>query len=225
MLDALLDLVCPRLCAGCGRRGRSVCPTCADLLAGPAAARRPTPCPAGLPPVAAVADHDGAVRALLIAPKDRGRRDLAPHLGAALALAVARVSRGGAVVLVPMPSARAAVRRRGYDHCLLLARAAVRHLPPGSAAVPALERVRATADQAGLGADARAANLRGALGVRRRVAGALHRGDVVLVDDLITTGSSLAEAARALRAVGVEPAGAAVVAGRVKRLTRIGEEG
>ncbi|HVF21370.1 MAG TPA: phosphoribosyltransferase family protein [Mycobacteriales bacterium] len=225
MLDALLDLVCPRYCAGCGAHGASVCERCRLILGAPARLRRPTPCPPGLPRVAAVADHDGAVRELLIAHKDRGRRDVGAALGVALARAVRHLADGTPLLLVPSPSSASAVRARGYDHALLLARAALPHLPRGSAAVAALERVRRTADQSGLGAGARAANVSGAVRVRRRFAPVLHGHQVVVVDDLMTTGATLAESARALRAAGVEPIGAAVVAGRVKRRTRIGEEG
>ncbi len=226
MLDALLDLLCPRECAGCGARGAGVCARCAGSVLDPRPRwRRPTPTPTGLPRVSAVADHDGAVRQLLIAHKDRGRRDVGVVLGAALARAAAPVAGGRPVLLVPVPSSPAAVRRRGYDHALALARAAVAHLPPGTAAIAGLERVRRTVDQAGLGAGARAANLAGAVGVRRQSLERLRALPVVVVDDLMTTGATLAEASRALRASGIEPLGAAVVAGRVKRLTRPGATG
>jgi predicted amidophosphoribosyltransferase len=73
----------------------------------------------------------------------------------------------------------------------------------------ALTGVRRRRDQVGLGRADRAANLAGSM----RAAGASRRlVDIVLVDDLTTTGSTLAEAARALRSVGVETLGAAVVA-------------
>lgn len=175
--------------------------------------------------MSAVADHEGVVRDLLISHKDRGRRDAGSALGAALARSVRPLVQDQPVLLVPVPSSPAACRRRGFDHALLLARAAARKLPAGSTAAPLLMRVRRTRDQAGLGAGERTANLAGAVAVHpgagRRVAGRR----VVVVDDLMTTGATLAEAIRALRAAGIEPLGAAVVACRVKRLPHIGGEG
>ncbi|MFE4646864.1 ComF family protein, partial [Streptomyces sp. NPDC056730] len=66
--------------------------------------------------------------------------------------------------------------------------------------LPVLRQRRAVADQTGLGARQRLANLSGALEVAAGGARLLEGGRVVLVDDLMTTGASLVEAARALRA-------------------------
>ncbi|EGX55497.1 hypothetical protein SZN_32561, partial [Streptomyces zinciresistens K42] len=107
-------------------------------------------------------------------------------------------------LLVPVPSARGAVRSRGHDPALRIARAAAGELR--RAGVPArvlavLRQTRWVADQSGLTSRQRLDNLAGALTVApdgaRLLAGG---GRVVLVDDLMTTGASLAEAARAVRA-------------------------
>ncbi|MFD5639002.1 ComF family protein [Streptomyces sp. NPDC127077] len=109
----------------------------------------------------------------------------------------------GPVLLVPVPSARWAVRARGHDPVRRIALAAGRELR--RAGTPArvlgvLRQRRAVADQSGLNSRQRAANVAGALEV---VAGGerllAEGGRVVLVDDLMTTGASLAEAARAVR--------------------------
>jgi ComF family protein len=212
-VDQLLDLLCPARCAGCCGPGRVLCTACGELLAGPAAGHSPTPRPTGLPPLTAAAMYDGAVRSALIAYKERGRVALARPLGDSLALAAAA---GDPDVLVPVPSSRAARRARGYDHVALLAAAAARALPHADV-VPVLVARRRTADQSGLGAVERAVNLAGALSVDTRHAAGIAGRRVVLVDDIVTTGATLAEAARALRGAGLEPVGAAVVAATMRR--------
>jgi predicted amidophosphoribosyltransferase len=84
---------------------------------------------------------------------------------------------------------------------------------PGVAARPLLAPTRSVADQAGLDTSGRARNLAGALAARRCADGLR----VVVVDDVVTTGATLAEATRALRAAGAEVLGAAVVAATVRR--------
>ncbi|MCW2646832.1 MAG: putative amidophosphoribosyltransferase, partial [Pseudonocardiales bacterium] len=99
---ALADLVLPRCCVGCGLPGRSLCLRCRPLEV----VRIDV---AGLPVVAAGA-YAGALRAALIAYKERSRRDLAGPLGELLATAVAV---GPAAVLVPVPCAARVARARG----------------------------------------------------------------------------------------------------------------
>ena len=113
--------------------------------------------------------------------------------------------------MVWVPSGRRALRRRGRDVTGDLAAEAARRLrAEGTAvrAVHALRQRRGVADQAGLTAPQRAANLRGAIEARAPVAGRR----IVLVDDVVTTGASLTEGVRALRAAGAEVVGAATVA-------------
>ncbi|MEW2509354.1 ComF family protein [Streptomyces sp. NPDC046870] len=116
--------------------------------------------------------------------------------------------RSGPVLLVPVPSARWAVRARGHDPVRRMALAAAGELrrtgtPARVAAV--LRQRRPVADQAGLDARRRLENLAGALEVSPGGGRLLGAGRVVLVDDLMTTGASLAEAARALREAAVSP--------------------
>ncbi|MGW4809791.1 ComF family protein, partial [Kitasatospora sp. NPDC004272] len=89
VLAALLDLLLPTRCAGCGSGLTGLCPPCRALLdgaaAGPAGPHRPPP---GLPPVHAAAPYAGPVRQLLLAHKERGALRLAGPLGTALAAAV-----------------------------------------------------------------------------------------------------------------------------------------
>ncbi|MER6916623.1 ComF family protein [Streptomyces sp. NPDC000594] len=205
--NEISGLVVPMVCGGCGASRTVLCAVCARELHGAAPFRvRPDPEPAGLPPVYASAVYADAVRAVLIAHKERGALGLARPLGAALARAVRAavpVAGAGPLVLVPVPSARWAVRSRGHDAGRRLARAAAGELRRAGERVtvlPLLRQRREVCDQAGLTAPERVANLSGALSTVPGAAGALTGARVVLVDDLMTTGASLTEAARAVRA-------------------------
>jgi predicted amidophosphoribosyltransferase len=187
---------------------------------------RPDPEPEGLPEVYAASAYADVVRALLLAHKERGAMGLAAPLGAALAAAVAAVPEvwggggggapfGRALLLVPVPSSRRAVAARGHDATRRIALAAARELRRGGrpARVAAvLRQGREVADQSGLSASERVANLAGALAVAPGAGRLLAGAPVVLVDDLMTTGASLVAAAIAVRAAGGDVAGAAVVA-------------
>ncbi|MFJ8887403.1 ComF family protein [Streptomyces sp. NPDC102402] len=205
----IAGLVLPVACGGCGRPRSELCEECAAALAAVPRRVRPAPEPAGLPVVHAAAPYENAVRAMLLAHKERGVLGLAGVLGGALAASV-RAGAGhagdeGPLLLVPVPSARRATAGRGHDPARRIALAATAELRRGGAGarvLAVLRQRRAVADQSGLGARQRHANLAGALAVADGGRKLLDGGRVVLVDDLLTTGSSLAEAARAVRAAG-----------------------
>ncbi|MFJ5263478.1 ComF family protein [Streptomyces sp. NPDC088387] len=227
----LTDLVLPAECGGCGTPRTVLCAQCRAALSGAAPRRvRPVPEPRGLPAVYAAGRYEDEVRATLLAHKERGALALAAPLGTALAGAVRAgldgaggntgVGAGGSVgggaggtgsqpvLLVPVPSARGAVRARGHDPARRIALAAASELR--RAGTPArvlavLRQRRPVADQTGLNSSRRLANLTGALGVAQGADGLLRGGRIVLVDDLMTTGASLTEAARTVReAISVE---------------------
>jgi predicted amidophosphoribosyltransferase len=223
--DAASDLLLGGRCAGCDRPGRRLCPACAAACVPRVGQAWPDPTPSGLLepapvlPIAA-ARYDGRIRELIVAAKEHGRfglvRPLGRLLAASIELALEWPGQAGAV-LVPMPSAPAVVRDRGHDAVLGLARVAARRLRRRGHDVrvrPVLRSVRAVRDQAGLSATARAANLDGAL---RAAVDPARGGPIVIVDDVITTGASAAEAARALRAVGGRPLAVATVAATPRR--------
>lgn len=231
----LTGLVLPAECAGCGRARTVLCPACRAALGGSTPRRvRPLPEPPGLPAVHAAARYADEVRAVLLAHKERGALALARPLGTALAGAV-RVGLGwgevgegegppppgsgpgpGPVLLVPVPSAPKAVRARGHDPARRIALAAAGELRGAGVSVrvaAVLRQRRVVADQSGLNSRQRLENLVGALVVVPGGARLLCGGSVVLVDDLVTTGASLAEAARAVRAAVAAERRAAGVAG------------
>jgi predicted amidophosphoribosyltransferase len=178
-----------------------------------------------LPVAAAV--YAGVVRELVVGFKEHERfglvRVLAPLLLASVECCLSQLPSGIApVTLVPVPSAPAAVRRRGHDAVARLARRCavlMRRRGHCVAVSRALSPAAAVLDQAGLSASARAANLDGALRLRRSVAGdrSLSR-PIIVVDDVITTGSSAAEAVRVLRTAGMDPVALATIAATRRRV-------
>ncbi|MBK6869468.1 MAG: ComF family protein [Burkholderiales bacterium] len=104
-----------------------------------------------------------------------------------------------APLVLPMPLSAERLAERGYNPAQLLAE----RLAPGRTRPDLLLRVRHGTPQRGLTRAERLRNVRGAFALDARHAGALQAQRVVLVDDVMTTGASLAEAARALRTAGV----------------------
>lgn len=209
---SLVDLVLPRRCAGCGNPGPALCSGCRP-------GGDPVPLGGAGVPVVAAGAYEDALRRAVLAYKERGRRDLARPLGELLADAVAGVVGvvGAArpppdLTVIPVPSSRAARAARGGDHLEPLARRAARRC--GLRVEPAaLSLVRRPADSAGLTVAARAANLDGAM----RAAPAPTGSIALVVDDVVTTGATLREAIRALRAGGWAVSGAATVAATPRR--------
>ena len=221
--DAFTDLFVGGRCAGCGAPGRSVCPACAAQLMAPARRRWPDPVPTGLAAPWSVAEYAGVVRELLNAHKEHRRYGLAGALGTALgeaAVSAVRAvsSRDGVpppVLLAPLPSQPAVVRRRGHDPVLRMTRvAAARAREDGvpTQVLACLRPARRVRDQSGLDAGQRQANLAGALRVPPRHTRLLRQRLVVVTDDIVTTGATATEACRALRAVGALVVGVATVA-------------
>ena len=234
--SATADLFLGAGCPGCGSPWWGACPDCrAHLRAQPTRLTAPTPAPAGFPLTATAGPYDDVHRGLLGAHKEDQALMLTALLGDRLAASVVELLtvRGVPVdepaILVPVPSAAAAVRERGFDATGVLAKRAVRRLSGDRPlrTVNLLAQHRGLADQSGLDATERAANLRGGLRLRRSgwppggwgTAGVRPDGPaLVVVDDLVTTGASLTEAARCLAEAGFEVLGAATVSATVRRL-------
>lgn len=215
---AALDLAFPATCAGCGREGAPLCDACLPALDARLALPGGTPMglpaeiPAPLLQLEWCAPFAGPVRAALHDLKYRGERRLAEPLGAAIARRWGRVGIGAQVV-VPVPVHAERERQRGYDQAVLIATAAAHRL--GLPFARALERGRATVAQFELDRGERAANVAGAFRVRvsdpRPTQTVVGRW-VLLVDDVVTTGATLAACAVALERAGVRAVSAIAVA-------------
>ncbi|WP_405092544.1 ComF family protein [Micromonospora sp. NBC_01392] len=223
----LTDLVLPTGCAGCAVRSPALrqgfCPRCvAELQALRPASTRPDPAPSGLPPCVALGPYGGALREGLLAYKERGRHGLARPLGALLAEVVAvAVGRPGPVTLVAVPDTTRAARARYGDHLERLVRPAAARLRAAGWPVRVLRPLRALPrpDSVVLDSAGRAAAAEAAFRLRRPGT-ATPAGTVVLLDDIVTTGATLAAVSRKLHRAGMTPKVAAVLAATQKRRPR-----
>lgn len=146
----------------------------------------------------------------MISHKEQGHLDLATPLGRLLAAATPAAGAATDLqvpVLVPVPSTRTSSRVRGHDHARRLAGAVGAVI--GVPVRPVLRWSRPVQDQAGLSALLRQVNVRGAM---RASGPAVPGAPAWLVDDVMTTGATLDEAARSLEAAGWRVVGVSVVA-------------
>jgi ComF family protein len=213
-LDALAVLF-PVDCAGCGASDRALCPACRAQLA-PHHERRllgdGTAVFSGL-------RYEGVVRRTILSLKEQGRTDVAGALAVPLAGTVAAAFSAASstaagldrplqgIELCTVPPSRAAFRRRGYDPVAFLLRRAGLPVARG-----VLVSVRQHAQQKVLDRGARQLNLLGSLAARHPLGGRKF----VLVDDVVTTGATLVEAARAIRAGGGEVLFAVALANTIR---------
>ena len=211
-----LDLALPASCAGCRQEGDALCRECRTaldirLMAEPGVPiGLPADIPAPLLQLEWCAPFTGVARRALHSLKYDGERRLAPLMGAAVARRWARAGAAGEA-FVPVPASPDRVRERGYDQATLIATDAARRL--SLPVVEALERTRATTAQFDLDREARATNLVDAFRVRDAAVAATVRGRwLVLVDDVITTGATLAACATALLDAGALAVSAIAVA-------------
>ncbi|WP_150239110.1 ComF family protein [Nocardiopsis quinghaiensis] len=223
-LAALLDLLLPHPCAGCAGPSGPLCGGCLAVLE-----RRPHRCAPrpGCPPVWAAGPYAGHHRRVLLAYKEGGADALATPLGARLA--AAHTASGLAApdtLLIPVPG-----RGPPHDPRAPVTRLTLTCLAGAGGAdagrmVPLLRYRGRPRRQAGLGRAERLANRVGAfVADRPEASGTALGGAAVVVDDVLTTGATVAEATRALRVRGIRVTGAIVLAERLPGRAPGGAEG
>jgi predicted amidophosphoribosyltransferase len=213
----MLDLVLPLECGGCGTPSIRWCAACARQLAvRPDEPHLITPRVDPGVPVLSLGRYVGARREAIVAVKEHGRADLIAPLAIALQAGLERLLTWGVVgtplIVVPAPTRRSAARRRGGDPVTRMARAAAAELRdvPDIQVVQAL-RLRALArDSVGLSGADRQRNIAGRVKITKPAQ--VLANDVLVVDDIVTTGATASESVRVLRIAGAQVAGVLAIA-------------
>ncbi len=204
----------------------SVCELCGERLFSAYIAEGETRC--GLcqrirPPFVralAYGAYEGGLRDLIHLLKYEGVRPAASVLGRMLAEAITVLEpefTTQSVAVIPVPLYRGKLLQRGFNQAKLIARAALKCLGPDDRFIlctGVLERTRETASQIGLTRHQRRENLRGAFAVARPEQ--IASRDVLLLDDVVTTGATVSECARVLRRAGAQNVWVATVARTLK---------
>jgi predicted amidophosphoribosyltransferase len=233
LAGGLADLVLPGSCAGCGaERVPLRFGTCGDCVTALEALTpfptRPVPPPRGMPPCVAVGPYAGPLRGALLAYKEKGRHRLARPLGTLLAAAIAAAAGDPSVpvLLIPVPSTARAARERHGDHMARITTHAVRRLRAAGWHADVTQPLRASPrpDSASLNASGRAAAAESSLRIRPARIRVLRRdttmgSTLVVVDDIVTTGATLAAVTVRLKEANMQVAGAAVLAATQRRST------
>lgn len=198
LIEDLAQLIFPTRCYGCNRLGISICTECRSEWI-PHYYKTQVP---QLKVHSALLYTPTASKILLAAKESsiQGAEDL-------LISAITHVLRKAKLnsqffQLVPIPSSRASQRRRGRSFIVEITKKISREVD-----IPVNDCLyisRRVADQSGLTRDQRKSNLEGAFSVKP---GAVLRGDLILIDDVVTTGATLSEAARALNSQGFHALG------------------
>jgi predicted amidophosphoribosyltransferase len=236
LLGDVADLALSRACVACEAIGSVLCPRCSAALTAvrrhEVSARespdigeaREQGVPLSLPPVIVASNYEGATKRLIIAHKEQGVLGLSPALGAMLAASIVVLGEGP-FAIVAIPPHRDSVRHRGIDTLEVIAERAAGELRAAgwrARCVPMLRRRIDGGRHVGRSAEERRSAVRGTMAVDGRVIGRGahrldHRTDIVVVDDVVTTGATVREAVRTLRRSGIEVAGIAAIAGTKRR--------
>jgi predicted amidophosphoribosyltransferase len=207
----VLDLVLPLECGGCGAPSTRWCDACARQLA--VKADEPhliTPRVDPGVPVFSLGRYAGARREAIVAVKEHGRADLVAPLGIALRAGLEHLLVWGVIgtplTVVPAPTRRSAARRRGGDPVTRMARTAADTLP-GVDVTQALRMRAMVRDSVGLSGADRQRNIAGRVKITKQIS-----GEVLVVDDIVTTGATASESVRVLHIAGAQVIGVLAIA-------------
>ena len=202
-MSKLLNIILPTPCVICTKLGSPICLECKRKF------------PAHCIPIevlgvkgCAISDYSLEAALLINSVKEKGITSLIPTL-ADLIVQICG-SEHEEPCLVPIPSSRSNTKKRGFSHTSLLARAIARRIPKATY-LQLLSSSKARFDQVGLSPGKRAENMAGAFTAELRLLRSKDR-PVVLVDDVLTSGATMASAIGAMHQAGLQVAGFLVFA-------------
>ena len=213
-MHEILQLLFPAHCLLCGAAGADICWTCDSKIL-----RRFAPINLAGLSLWPGAYYGEELATLILLAKEQNNRAARNYLAGLLVQAFVNSNlvrpMDGQLLLVPIPSSSSSNRKRGYHHSYLLAKelaAQLNRLCGVRAGAKELLRTnRRVADQSALNRQERLLNMDGAYSIVRgaKPVGSLEPAiRLYLIDDLVTSGSSLREGLRALKAAGFSPSGA-----------------
>ena len=204
-------LIFPPNCMICGSPGLDICAVCKKLL---------KPQPKFLFgedfPLISSLPYGEVTKKLLLLAKENGNVAAQKFFATALALSINHFNLNHSISLVPIPSQRKSMRKRGFDSMKEIARLIIRdpHLKAEVEIVNSLKIIRQVADQSSLTESERFQNLDKAFRAKSGIKGMA----IIVIDDVVTTGSTLREAVRALKERNLTVIGAATACATQRRL-------
>lgn len=216
MREWLLDLIFPKRCLGCGQTGRYLCGPCQTRLT----LAEPVEYLDSTPILAAYDYDDPIIRQAVWQLKYRGITSLAAELAEVLSERLAEdladlkhFAGREKILIVPIPLSTKRRKDRGYNQSARLAQALAQKWPSTLEYLEALQKVKETPPQVSLkNRTARLNNLRGAFALAPGVN--LDGRTIIIIDDVVTTGATLAEAGKILKLAGAEQVLGAALAHR-----------
>lgn len=189
-MGEISQLLFPELCVGCGQHKGLLCKRCSWEWSG-----SPIKNHINRIPLTSASYYSHSISKIILRAKEDNDRRARLLIANSIAQFIPT-----AMTIIPIPSRKAALRRRGFDHSFLLAREVARL--SGGGAMRILKVNRNIRDQTSVPHEERFGNLSGAYSAK---SGNQPSHSVVLIDDLVTTGSSMREAIRALEDAGIKP--------------------
>ena len=217
LLEEFLNLVLPTQCAICGTSGSSICQDCQnEYFYQPRRVSR-----FDLSGFSSCL-YEKEVAAVIQAAKEDGQTAILKTMAKSMAKSMAKIittfAPADSIYLVPIPSKKSSTLNRGYNPTTLLAAGVARHLAQDFNLLvkvgDILKLNRDVLDQASLSGQERRNNLIGAMSLKKNLErqSVSNLGAVWLVDDVVTTGATIREAARCLREAGLSISGFLVFA-------------